>query len=59
MLTDLALTEFTPRATVESSKKFPPTATLFFESLGRWFSSVVTRKSAKLEKDKNRSHLYH
>jgi hypothetical protein len=59
MLADLALTEFAARATVESSKKFPPTATLFFESLGRWFSSVVTRKSAKLEKDKNRSHLYH
>jgi len=59
MLTDLALTEFAARATVETSKKFPPTATLFFESLGRWFSSVVTRKSAKLEKDKNRSHLYH
>jgi hypothetical protein len=59
ILVDLALTEFASRATVESSKKFPPTATLFFESLGRWFSSVVTRKSAKLEKDKNRSHLYH
>jgi len=59
MLADLALTEFAARATVESTKKLPPTATLFFESLGRWFSSVVTRKSAKLEKDKNRSHLYH
>lgn len=59
MLADLALTEFGASSTVESSKKFPPTATLFFESVGRWFSSVVTRKSAKLEKDKNRSHLYH
>lgn len=59
MLADLALAEFVGRATVETSKKFPPTATMFFESMGRWFSSVVTRKSAKLEKDKNRSHLYH
>lgn len=59
LLADLALSEFGASATVETSKKFPPTAALFFESLGRWFSSVVTRKSAKLEKDKNRNHLYH
>jgi len=59
LLSDLALTEFYSTATLESTKKFPPTAAQFFESLGRWFSSVVTRKSAKLEKDKNRSHLYH
>lgn len=59
LLADLALSAFGAEATVESSKKFPPTASLFFESLGRWFSSVVTRKSAKLEKDKNRNHLYH
>lgn len=59
LLEELALTEFRKKATMEDSKRFPATASMFFEALNRWFSSVVSRRSAKLEKDKNRNPLYH
>lgn len=59
LLDDLALTEFYAHAHVEKVKKFHPSAYAFFEALNRWFGSVVSRRSAKLEKDRNRNPLYH
>lgn len=59
LLYDLSLTDYYGHAHVDSVKEFPPTASQFFEELGRWFTSVVTRRSAKLEKDQSRNHLYH
>lgn len=59
LLKKLALDKFFANATVESTKKFPYTATQFFEMVNRWFSSVVHTRSSKLEKDRNRNPLYH
>jgi len=59
LLKKLALDQFFANATVESTKKFPHTATQFFEMVNRWFSSVVHTRSSKLEKDRNRNPLYH
>lgn len=59
LLEELSLTAFYQNAIKEQHKKFPVSATQFFDSINRWFSSVVSRKSAKLEKDRNRNPLYH
>lgn len=59
LLNDLALTNLFKDATVSKLKKFPLTATQFFEATNRWFSSVVSRRAAKLEKNRNRNPLYH
>lgn len=58
LLADLALI-FPETTKVDNQKQFPHSASLFFESVNRWFSSVVSRRSAKLEKDRNRNPLYH
>merc|ERR1712166_150139 len=50
LLTELQLTEFHKDATVSKDKEFPLTASQFFEATNRWFSSVVSRRAAKLEK---------
>lgn len=59
LIEDLALTAYFKDATVENQKKFPHTATQFFECVNRWFSATVARRAAKLEKDRNRNPLYH
>lgn len=59
LLKQLGLTSFYENATVESQKKLPLSATQFFEMVNRWFSSVVSRRASKLEKDRNRNPLYH
>lgn len=59
LLKELALAELFKNAHVESTKKFPHTATQFFEMVNRWFSSTVSRRATKLEKDRNRNPLYH
>lgn len=58
LLNELALGDFFKDATVEKEKFFPLTANTFFESVNRWFSGVVSRKAAKLEKQRNRNPLY-
>lgn len=58
-LNELGLKDLFSGASVTSEKKFPLTATQFFEGFNRWFSSVVSRKAAKLEKQRNRNPLYH
>jgi len=59
LIKELALTESYKTATVENQKKYPHTATQFFEMVNRWFSSAVSRRASKLEKDRNRNPLYH
>jgi hypothetical protein len=52
------LDSFTKADTIIHEKKFPITATQFFEQLGRWFSACVSNRAAKLEKQRNRNSLY-
>jgi len=59
LLIDLGLKEHYDGATKNSLKKFPHSASQFFDAVNRWFSGVVSRKAAKLEKDKSRNPLYH
>lgn len=59
LLKEMALTKFYKSAHVEKIKKFPLTGSQFFEAINRWFSSVVSRRAAKLEKNRNRNPLYH
>lgn len=59
LLKEMAMTQFYKDAHVDKLKCFPLTATTFFEMINRWFSSVVSRRAAKLEKNRNRNPLYH
>lgn len=59
LLKELELTECYKNAHVDQLKHFPPTAATFFDMVNRWFSSVVSRRAAKLEKSRNRNPLYH
>lgn len=59
VLLELGVKDFHDKATKDNLKKFPHSASQFFDNLNRWFSSLVSRKATKLEKDRQRSHLYH
>lgn len=58
LINDLALNDAYDSATVEQHKNFPHSASQFFEMVNRWFSSVVSLRATKLEKDRNRNPLY-
>lgn len=58
VLQELNLDEAFKAAAVVRCKDFPLSATLFFEAIGRWFSSCVSTKHGKLEKQKNKNPLY-
>mmetsp|Transcript_47511 Transcript_47511/g.93442 ORF Transcript_47511/g.93442 Transcript_47511/m.93442 type:complete len:319 (+) Transcript_47511:60-1016(+) len=59
LLKELGLSEvYASTACTVSEKKFPVTATQFFDSLGRWFSASVSNRAAKLEKQRANA-MYH
>lgn len=58
LLQDLGLAEEITKCVTKSEKEFPLTATLFFESVGRWFSATVSQLSTKMERARNRNPLY-
>lgn len=59
VLKEMNMAESFKNAHVDSVKEFPHTASTFFDMVGRWFSSVVSRRAVKLEKSRNRNPLYH
>lgn len=52
------LESFASTVACVQDKKFPTTATQFFEQLGRWFNACVSNRASKLEKQRNRNTLY-
>lgn len=59
LIKELGLQEMYAKSSLNQHKTFPHSASQFFENLNRWFSSVVSRKAAKLEKANNRNPIYH
>lgn len=58
LLQELNLEDVFTHAEVVRVKELPLTAHLFFEAIGKWFSSCISSKHSKLEKAKNKNPLY-